>query len=114
MATVRAMIERRRSSRVPIRIPIKVFANGFQGQPHDAPAEAIAVSRHGALLRVAFSPDPGSRIEVSNGFSEETREFRVIGVGAPREDGLVELGVEMLYPAHNFWGIQFPGERPLA
>jgi hypothetical protein len=110
MATARAMLERRRASRVLIRIPVKVFSNSHQGQPLDTPAEAIAVSRFGALLHVPLSPALGSRIEVLHGLSQETQEFRVIRVH-PKEDGLYELGIEMLYPAHNFWGIQFPGER---
>jgi hypothetical protein len=114
MATVRAMIERRRSSRVLIRIPVKIFSSGTQGLPLDTSAEAIAVSRFGALLRVPYSPALGSQIEVLNGLSQETREFRVIRVSEPSSDGLFELGVEILYPTRNFWGIQFPDEFPSA
>lgn len=110
MATARAMLERRRSSRVLIRIPVKVFSNGHLGQPLDIPAEAIAVSRYGALIRVPFSPALGSRIEVLNGVSQETQEFRVVRIAAKGE-GQFELGVEILYPTRNFWGVQFPGER---
>ena len=107
MATARAMLERRRSSRVSTRIPVKVFSNEIQG-PLDT--EAIAVSRCGALIRVPFSPELGSRIEVLNGISQEKREFRVVRVEA-KGNGLYELGLEILYPSRNFWGIQFPGER---
>jgi hypothetical protein len=59
---------------------------------------------------VPFSPGLGSRIEVLNGFSQEKREFRVIRIEA-KGNGLYELGLEILYPSRNFWGIQFPGER---
>jgi hypothetical protein len=114
MATTRAMIERRRASRVLIRIPIKVFSNGFHGEPLDTPAEAIAVSRTGALLRTPFQPALGSRIEVLNGLSQETQEFRVIRVSDSKDDGCYELGVEILFPTRNFWGIQFPDERRTA
>jgi len=111
MASTRAMIERRRASRVIIRIPVKVFTNGFNGEPLDTPAEAIAVSRTGALLRARLQPALGSRIEVLNGLSHETEAFRVIRVSAEKYDGSFELGVEILYPTRNFWGIQFPDER---
>jgi PilZ domain len=110
MATTRAMLERRRSSRVLIRIPVKVFSDGSHGEPLDVAAEAIAVSRFGALIRVPLSPALGSRIEVLHPVSQETQEFRVVRV-VPKDDGLFELGVEILYPSRNFWGIQFPGER---
>ncbi|MGB0034761.1 MAG: PilZ domain-containing protein [Candidatus Acidiferrales bacterium] len=110
MATARAMLERRRSSRVSIRIPVRVFDSENQGQPFDATAEAVAVSRTGALIRVPFSPALGSRIEVLNGNSQETRQFRVIRV-SPRGNGQFELGVEILYPSRDFWGVQYPDER---
>ncbi|MGA2509222.1 MAG: hypothetical protein ABSG27_03260 [Candidatus Acidiferrales bacterium] len=111
MASARAMLERRRSSRVPIRIPVKVLAAETQGDVHDAPAEALSVSRYGALLRVPFLPAMGSRIEVQNGVSQEVREFRVISLRSPKEHAPFDLGVEIFYPTRNFWGVQFPDER---
>ncbi len=111
MATARAMLERRRSSRVPIRIPVRVHSNETGGEARDASAEAISVSRTGALLRLPFLPELGSRIEVLHGLSQETREFRVISVRDRKEHGPFELGVEILHPARNFWGVSFPDER---
>jgi len=111
MATARAMLERRRSSRVSTRIPVKVHSNGTGGEPRDASAEAISVSRTGALLRLPFLPELGSRIEVLHGLSLEVREFRVISLRDKTEHGPFELGVEILHPARNFWGVSFPDER---
>lgn len=111
MASARAMIERRRSSRVSIHIPVQVFSDGSRGQALDTPAEAIAVSRFGALLRASFSPELGSRIEVRNRNSEETQKFRVVRV-RDAGDGSFELGIEILYPCRNFWQVRFPDECP--
>jgi len=108
MATARAIPERRRSARVLIRIPVKVFSSDLNGEPMSAPGEAIAVSRYGALLRAPFSPTLGSRIEVLNGLSQQMREFRVVRIGDAKEGDCFELGVEILHPARNFWGIRFP------
>ncbi|MFZ3201465.1 MAG: PilZ domain-containing protein [Candidatus Acidiferrales bacterium] len=108
MATVRAMIERRRFTRVLIRIPVRILGAGAHGEPLDAPAEAIAVSHNGALLRAAFSPALGSRIEVLNVRSQEIREFRVIRVSRSAADASFELGVEILHPARSFWGASLP------
>jgi hypothetical protein len=110
MASARAMIERRRSSRVMARIPVSVNLQDVPAQSVEATYEATSVSRSGALLRIPFSPDLGSRIEVQHGLSQESREFRVVRVSAPKPDGLFELGVEILYPNHNFWGIPFPDD----
>lgn len=111
MASARAMLERRRSSRVPMRIPVKVHRCDSNQDVQDAPAEAISVSRYGALLRASFLPELGSRIEVRHGLSDEVREFRVISVRSPREKNIFELGIEIYHPAKNFWGVQFPDER---
>ena len=108
MATTRAMIERRQFSRVPIRIPVRVFSGANSGDLIGAPAEAIAVSHSGALLRAAFSPALGSCIEILNTDSQETREFRVIRVSRSAKDGSFELGVEILHPTYDFWGIPLP------
>lgn len=111
MASTRAMIERRRSSRVSISIPVKLSGNETQGERMDTHAEAIAVSRCGALIRAPFSPALGSRVEVLNGHSQETREFRVVRVTDAKEQGFFHLGLEILYPARNFWGVRFPDEQ---
>jgi hypothetical protein len=111
MASARAMLERRRSSRVPMRIPVKVHRSDSNVDVLDAPAEAISVSRYGALIRAPFLPELGSRLEVQHGLSDELREFRVISIRSPRERGIFELGIEMFYPAQNFWGVRFPDER---
>jgi len=104
MATTRAMLERRRSSRVRVRLPVKIFREGAY-----TPAIAIGVSRGGALLRVPFSPPLGSRIQVLNE-SQEKREFRVVRVSELKRDGMFELGVEILYPNRDFWGVSFPDD----
>jgi len=111
MATARAMLERRRSSRVHTRIPITIVSPHANGEARDAAAEAISVSRTGALLRLPFLPELGSRIEVLHGLSNERREFRVISVRDRKEQGPFELGVEIFYPNRNFWGVAFPDER---
>ena len=111
MASARAMLERRRSSRLPMRIPVKVHCSDSNHEVQDAPAEVISVSRYGALLRAPFLPELGSRIEVRHGLSDELREFRVISARSPREKGIFELGVEIYHPTQNFWGVQFPDER---
>jgi PilZ domain len=108
MATARAMLERRRSSRVRTRIPVKVVCPHLA--THIQSAEVLAVSRTGALLRAPFSPELGSRIELRHGLSQEHREFRVVQVNPSKTDGHFELGVEMLHPGRNFWGIEFPDE----
>ena len=108
MATARAMIERRRSSRIPVRIPIRLF-HGRESEMQEFSAEAIQVSRCGALLRSSVAPTPGSHLEVLHGLSQERRGCRVIRVRGAGP-GVFELGVEIYHPSRSFWGVRFPGE----
>jgi hypothetical protein len=110
MGASSARVERRRSPRVLIRIPIKVFSSDGLGHPIRAAAEAVTVSRFGALLWAPFEPGLGTVIEVFNGLNEEVKEFRVVRVAKSARDGVFELGVEMLQPLEGFWGIHFPNE----
>ena len=111
MACARAVLERRRSSRVEAKIPVRIVSSGDDGQSRDAAAETLSVSRYGALIRVSFLPAMGSRIEVLHGLSNEKREFRVISSRGAKDHGPFELGIEIYYPARNFWGVKFPDER---
>jgi hypothetical protein len=109
MASARAMIERRRASRLPLRVPLTIVHSG-DGNARQVSATAVAVSRCGALLRTPFEPEIGGRILVVNETTQQRREFRVIRVGERRHDGTFEVGVEILYPNRDFWGVQFPDE----
>jgi hypothetical protein len=113
MASTSPFVERRRASRVLIRIPIKVFSNDPGGQTINASAEAVTVSRFGALLRAPLDPGLGVQLEILNALNEEMKEFRVVRVVKTIHEGLFELGVEMLNPATAFWGIPFPSEASI-
>ena len=105
------MIERRRSSRLASRIPLTIL-DGSDGNSRIS-ATAVAVSRCGALFRVPFEPEVGSHISVINELSRESREFRVVRVSPPGRDGTFEVGVEILHPNQEFWGVRFPdGSTP--
>ena len=113
MASTSPFVERRRASRVLIRIPIKIFGNDTGGVHIDASAEAVTVSRFGALLRAPLEPSRGTTLEILNALNEEMKEFRVVRVMKTVHEGLFELGVEMLNPATAFWGIPFPSEASI-
>ena len=108
MASTRATLERRRASRIASRIPVRVFSGDIEG---GSLAEAQSISRCGALLRTTFLPELGSRITVVHGISGEVRDFRVIRASGLNADGFFQVGIEILFPERNFWGMQFPGDR---
>jgi len=102
------MSERRRGERVLIRVPIKVHSVDEGGRHINEEAEAIVVSRYGALIRLGAAPQKGATLEILNGFSQEIEKFRVVWVCGEAREGRYDVGVELVIARENFWGIRFP------
>ena len=100
--------ERRRSERVLIRIPIKVLGTDSVGKEVKIDAEAVVVSRHGALIHVNAELIPNSHIHITNAFTRKQELFRVVWVGERKAESGYDVGVELLNPSDVFWGISFP------
>ena len=103
--------ERRSSERVLIRIPVKVYGVRTNGRHVNEAAHAIVVSRFGALLRVSSQLDPEITVDVLNGFSQEVEKFRVVWVSELPKEDQYDVGIEIVNPRDDFWGIRFPPER---
>ena len=108
MSSQASYSERRRGERLMIRIPVKVYALGKDGQHVNEAAETVVVSRHGALLRVSSALKHGTTLEVMNGFTQKIEKFRVVWVSEKPKDGRFDIGIELLSPQEEFWGVRFP------
>lgn len=100
--------ERRRGDRVLIRVPIKIYGIGKDGKHVNEDAQAIVVSRTGALVRTVTPLKPGSSLEVRHGHSQQTERFRVVWVSERSKEGKFDAGIELHEPREEFWGIRFP------
>ena len=106
------MREKRRGERVLIRIPVEVQLRTPGGPAEPQTGETVVVSRYGALLRTASQLKPESRVTLTQGFSHESDEFRVVWVSESPAEGFWEAGVEAVHPRDDFWGILFPFRPP--
>lgn len=100
--------ERRRGERVLIRMAIQVHGTGKDGKPVHAPAEAVVVNRNGALLRMPQPLKPGSTLEVLQGGQQKPKLFRIIWCSDRPREGRYDVGIELLEPCEELWGIRFP------
>ena len=100
--------ERRRGERVMIRIPVKVYGMGRDGQHINEAAETAVVSRHGALLRLSTPLKHATTLEIMNNFTQKTEKFRVVWVSDKAKEGKFDVGVELMAPHEEFWGVRFP------
>lgn len=100
--------DRRRGERVLLRIPIKIYGITQDDTHLNEASETAVVSRFGALVRTSVPLKQGSHLEVRNNFSAESEKFRVAWTSEKPKDGKYEIGIEILSPRDDFWGIRFP------
>lgn len=97
---------KRRSSRVFVRMPVAAKGKNTDGRTFRETSETILVSAHGCLLYLNHSVEEGSVMVINNPVSEEEQECRVVFVGDSSKKGQ-RVGLEFLTPAPHFWGIDF-------
>ena len=105
-------IDRRRSRRVFLAIPVRLRAVKQDGTPVEESAETVVISWFGALLRMHSLLEKGTLLTVTNSSSKVSEQFRVAWVGTQLPDGRWHIGIEVLNPREDFWGISFPPEKP--
>jgi len=109
--SVEPEVRERRGERVLISISIQVRGLREDNTKVDEGAEAIVVSRFGALLRMDSLLKMGSALTVTNSLSKEEEVFRVAWIGERRPDDRWDIGVEAANPREDFWGIRFPAQK---
>jgi len=109
----------RRSSRVFMRLRVIVAGKDRNRKRFREACETIVINAHGALLVLAQSLDDDAQLVVTNPFTQEEQESRVVYLGEDSGKGQ-RVGIEFLTPAPHFWGMEFsqpdwstvPARRP--
>jgi len=91
--------ERRRSTRVPIRVQIEVQATGLKCE-----GETIIVNLHGALLKTTAPLELGVRITIVVQLTSKSADARVVFVSRLHP---LEFGIA-LEKFQNIWGVPLP------
>jgi len=94
----------RRSQRLLLRVPVHIECN--QGRLA-ADTGTIAISAHGALVRLPWEVPLGHEVKVENLATHELQDATVAFVGA-LEDGKFDVGVDFSRANPKFWGVSFP------
>jgi PilZ domain-containing protein len=100
--------ERRRSDRVLLRIPITLYGLSMENQHVTVEGETADISRAGALIYAPSAFRQGAILEVTSKFTKQCEKFRVIWMSDQPRHGQFAIGIEMLTPRDDFWGISFP------
>jgi hypothetical protein len=102
-----AVYEReRRSSRMFMRVRVLLAGKNHQGRRFRNHCETIVINAHGALLYLDQELDMGSVLVLTNPFTQDEQECRVVYLGDDSDKGR-RVGIEFLTPSPHFWGIEF-------
>ena len=98
----------RRSCRVAMSVPIRVFGIDYRGVDFTEEASTIIVNLHGAKIRMAHQLLPDSEIRLLSHTTGFESVFRVVSKLQTGELKFTYWGVENLDPEKNIWGVDIP------
>ena len=98
-------VERRKSRRFPVVVPIEVSWRGTDGIAVKEDAVARQVNANGGFLKMSTYPELGSRVTLANFLSAQTAEARVIAAPHAREGVSNGIIIELIVPNESFWGV---------
>jgi hypothetical protein len=109
-----ASVERRKSRRYPVVVPIEVSWRGADGTAVKEDAVARQVNAQGGFLKMSTYPDLGGRVTLVNFLSAQTSEARVIAAPHVREGVANGIIVELIVPNESFWGVDLQLKKTVA
>lgn len=101
------MGEQRRSKRLPISIPVRVYGRTRDDQPFRDITETESVSSNGGLIPLSRNVRQGQRLLLVNGITDEERHCRVVYI-APRRNSREQVAVEFTDVNGDFWHVFGP------
>jgi hypothetical protein len=103
-----AEVQRRRSPRIALPLPVRIFGTDFTGTDFVEDTTTIVVNYHGAKIRLTRQLLPDQEIVILCSQNKREAVFRV--VAKIREHTF--WGVECTDPKDGFWGVEFPSLQP--
>jgi len=110
---VRNGAETRRSGRVTLRVPLKIYEPDSNKYFLIEEACAVKVSLWGGLIALGAAVDRGQKLLIANQATGETAESQVVYLKPMELSGrLMLVAIEFLKPSPGFWGVDFPTVDP--
>jgi hypothetical protein len=98
-------VERRKSRRFPVVVPVEVSWRGPNGMALKEDAVARQVNDKGGFLKMSNYPALGTRVTLANFLSAQTAEARVLAAPDSRPGVASGIVVELIVPNESFWGV---------
>jgi hypothetical protein len=100
-----ANVERRKTRRFPVVVPVEVSWRGADGTAVKEEAVARQVNMNGGFLKMENYPPLGSRVTLANFLSAQTADARVLAAPDSRPGVANGVVVELIVPSESFWGV---------
>jgi hypothetical protein len=105
--------ETRRSGRVTLRVPLKIYEPDSNRYFLIEEACAVKVSLWGGLIALGAAVNRDQKLLVANQATGETAESQVVYLRPMEPSGTLNLvAIEFLKPSPGFWGVDFPTVDP--
>ena len=98
----------RRTERIMLEIPIRVFSFGGRGGDFCEDTRTMIVNRDGALIVLKHPLVPNETVRIINLENLREDDFRVVGLSRQEGDKFCEWGVECVDKNRTLWEIDFP------
>lgn len=104
----------RRSGRVTLRVPLRIYEPGETNWFLIEEASAVKVSLWGGLVALREAVNRDQELFLVNQATQETAESKVTYLGPMQLEGrrLRLVAIEFLRPSPDFWGLAFPTIDP--
>jgi hypothetical protein len=105
--------ETRRSGRVTLRVPLKIYEPDSNKYFLVEEACAVKVSLWGGLIALSAAVNRDQKLLIANQATGETAESQVVYLRPMEPSGKLNLvAIEFLNPSPGFWGVKFPMVDP--
>ena len=98
-------VERRKTRRFPVVVPVEVSWRGADGVAMKEDAVARQVNDKGGFLKMSKYPALGTRVTLANFLSAQTADARVLAAPNSRPGVASGIVVELIVPNEAFWGV---------
>jgi hypothetical protein len=104
----------RRSSRVTLRVPLKIYEPDTNKRFLVEQTCAVKVSLWGGLIALRAAVNRNQQLVAVNQATGQTTDSRIVYVGPMVSGGspLRLVAIEFLKPSPGFWGVVFPQPDP--
>src|SRR5271154_6231152 len=104
----------RRSSRVTLRVPLRIYEPDTNRRVLGEEAYAVKVSLWGGVIALRAPVNRNQQLVTVNQATGETADSRIVYLGPMVSGGSLArlVAIEFLRPSPGFWGVGFPQPDP--